>query len=507
MCKPVSMTIQRVKIANFRSIDTLGPLDLGPINLLVGRNNSGKSSIIRAMLAGQVGATLDASLDVRIGADTAVVELTFSPPPPAFLTRRGSTGNEVDLITTLSRSNGLQHRATWASGRMATEPGPIPADRAEGIFVPILGGRRVANYATQLSLPLANALIDRDDYVTARISALTTGSHPASVKYRELVRSILGVEISAVLVGDGQQPGLAVNARSTIPVQRMGEGVGGALRLITELPDAEGKVFLVEEPESDLHPAALRALLDAMAESSQSNQFVVSTHSDLVVRRLGAEPGARIYSVTQEDVEGLPTTQVRAIESAYERLDLLSELGYEVDTPPGWLLLEESSAEVLLREFLIPTFAPGLGILRTVAANGSGDVERKFSDLENFVLFAHLGDPAVRRAWVLVDGDSSGRKVVEQLRRRFSSWPAEHFQHLSQNDLESYYPPRFADAVSEIRTSHVKDVKRSLKKRLLVQVRDWCREEPATAAKEFESSAADLIATLNGLESLVPRDL
>ena len=189
-------------------------------------------------------------------------------------------------------------------------------------------------------------------------------------------------------------------------------------------------------------------------------------------------------------MEDLPTTQVRAIESAYERLDLLSELGYEVDTPPGWLLLEESSAEVLLRG--IPDShirARARHLSRTVAANGSGDVERKFSDLENFVLFAHLGDPAVRRAWVLVDGDSSGRKVVEQRRRRFSSWPAEHFQHLSQNDLESDHPPRFADAVSEIRTSHVKDVKRSLKKRLLVQVRDWCREEPATAAKEFESSA------------------
>ena len=55
----------------------------------------------------------------------------------------------------------------------------------------------------------------------------------------------------------------------------MGAGLSGTLSLIVGLSVAKDQLFIIEEPEDDLHPAALKELLDAIAESSQSNQFII----------------------------------------------------------------------------------------------------------------------------------------------------------------------------------------------------------------------------------------
>jgi predicted ATPase len=51
---------------------------------------------------------------------------------------------------------------------------------------------------------------------------------------------------------------------------------------------ASGKTT-IEEPETDLHPRALHGLLDLIVQSAaeHNNQFVISTHSNIVVRHLG----------------------------------------------------------------------------------------------------------------------------------------------------------------------------------------------------------------------------
>jgi hypothetical protein len=57
----------------------------------------------------------------------------------------------------------------------------------------------------------------------------------------------------------------------------MGEGIPHLLGLINDLCLAENKLFLIEEPENDIHPKALKRLLDLIIQKSQSNQFVIST--------------------------------------------------------------------------------------------------------------------------------------------------------------------------------------------------------------------------------------
>ena len=51
----------------------------------------------------------------------------------------------------------------------------------------------------------------------------------------------------------------------------MGEGVTNILGLITDLCVAENNIFLIEEPENDIHPKALKALLDLIASKADAN--------------------------------------------------------------------------------------------------------------------------------------------------------------------------------------------------------------------------------------------
>lgn len=481
---------------NFRSIADTGVVQLGPVNVLTGRNNAGKSAILRAMYMAQSGPTFIADRDVRFEATEATVRLWLDdrrPRPDVGLETLPADGY---LEVTMSPSHDAATRYIFNKGQGANSIDRLPANRETGLFVPVFTRRKASSYSFQVSPALANTVGETDYHLTARIAALTSGDHDGAARYRELMQRVLGVQVRPVLMGDGQQPGIGLSASRAIAIDRMGEGVSSALALIAELADANNRVFLLEEPENDLHPAALRALLEVIVEASEANQFVVTTHSDLVLRVLGAVDGSRVLGVTLNTAAPIPSTEVSAIATQRQRLEILSELGYEPEMPTGWLVMEESTAELIVREVLIPWFVPSLAALRTVAAGGTGDVPRKFNDLVNFVLYAQLSEKYSHRTWVLVDGDESGVKVVADLRSRFTGWNPGHFEHFAEVAFEAYYPPRFAAEVEAIASSGDKRRRQELKGQLAETVRAWAFNDPSTARSELAESAVDVIRKL-----------
>ena len=181
--------------------------------------------------------------------------------------------------------------------------------------------------------------------------------------------------MTAVPSANGQRPGVYLSDRRTIPLDQLGEGVPNLAGLLADLALSEGKLLLIEEPENDLHPRALKALLDLIETSSETNQFLVSTHSNIVARHLGAASDSRLFYVDTERGVLPPVATVQQVPSTPEaRLSVLRELGYSLsdfDLWDGWLILEESSAERIIRDYLIPWFAPLLALVRTLAAGGN----------------------------------------------------------------------------------------------------------------------------------------
>jgi hypothetical protein len=190
-----------------------------------------------------------------------------------------------------------------------------------------------------------------------------------------------------------------------------------------------------------------------------------------------------------------------------ERWALLRKLGYEVgdyEMYDGWLVLEESSAELLIREFIIPWFTPALvGRVKTIAAQGAADVEPRLIDLQRLITFVHL-EPIYRKsAWVLVDGDKAGTAAIESLRSTFSDWPADRFLATPSQNIEAFYPKPFSDQVSAVLAMPRSEERREAKKRLILAVVDWLRKDPQRGREALGESAAPLIQALMGIESVI----
>jgi hypothetical protein len=190
---------------------------------------------------------------------------------------------------------------------------------------------------------------------------------------------------------------------------------------------------------------------------------------------------------------------------------LLNSLGYELidyDLFTAWLIVEESTAEAIVREFLMPWSAPKLnGRIRTIGATGAGDVEPRFVDLQRLMTFVHL-EPIYRyRAWVWCDGDTAGRAAVAKLRASFSSWPAEHFIALNAEAFEKHYPQAFAEDVSQVLAIADRQERRKAKATLCDRIKSWLDADKERGKAALAKSAEAVIGQLKTIEAAVSQQI
>jgi len=252
-----------------------------------------------------------------------------------------------------------------------------------------------------------------------------------------------------------------------------------------------------------LHPRALGALLDLIVESSARNQFIISTHSPAVVSRLASIEGHTLLNVIAGDsIES--SSRVEDITGDRDRRVLaLRELGAEpvdVGLYEGWILFEESSAESIIKQFLIPMFAPRLLSLCTLSTNGADEAPDRLKALERHFLFSHL-EPLYRdRTWVVLDGDVKGAEVKQRILATFGADRDPFIRLLSEPSFERYYPQEFHGRVDEVLAVSDRKTRRQEKRALLLDVLTWLREDPDRARREQESSASPVIALLLDIE-------
>lgn len=142
-------------------------------------------------------------------------------------------------------------------------------------IVPFLSKRKTAHYQEDVRSEHALRVNSDLSYLAAKLSRIANPGFPEYRSYSSACDEILGFVVTATPSANGQRPGMYLPDRQIIPIDQMGEGVPSIVSLLADLAVSKGKLFLIEEPENDLHPRALKALLDLIIESSQANQFVI----------------------------------------------------------------------------------------------------------------------------------------------------------------------------------------------------------------------------------------
>jgi predicted ATPase len=75
------MRVTHLALENFRSFARLGSIKLDRINVIVGPNNAGKSSLLRALQLLQEGVVGNLTGDIRRGASAAIVTIGLADVP------------------------------------------------------------------------------------------------------------------------------------------------------------------------------------------------------------------------------------------------------------------------------------------------------------------------------------------------------------------------------------------------------------------------------------------
>ena len=499
------MKVTSLSISNFRAFSELPTTQLGQINVLIGPNNVGKSSVLRALYSLQLGASGQFQ-DVRIGTKQATIQVGMegAQDSDAWTALRNSQG-----IVTLTLKPNAERTGGNLSLYMETDSvkknlNVIPGRAPNHFIVPFFSKRKAVTYGEDVRQSNALQVSSNFAHLAAKLSRIGNPNFPSYADYSRTCKEMLGFVVTSIPSQNGQRPGIYLPDKSTLFIDQLGEGVPNIVGMLADLTSSEGKLFLIEEPENDLHPGSLKALLELILVRAECNQFVISTHSNIVLRHLGSHPDSKIFSVTSVEGAVPPAASLAEIDNSPEaRLSVLETMGYglsDFELWDGWLILEESSAERVIRDYLIPWFAPKLSRLRTLSARGVNRVEPVFDDYLRLVCFAHLEEVYRNKTWVRVDGDEPGNRVVKKLREKFSNWESSRFESFQHENFEKYYPKEFEKDIEEVLALIDKGAKRRAKKELLDRVLTWLDEDEDRARQALTESAEEIVTFLKQIE-------
>lgn len=341
--------ITRLEIENFKAIKHLA-LDLDPLTVLVGPNDSGKSTILQALhllsrlardaepelhlTIAQCVRDLDDANEMRIavsgvvgGADHELaysVDLTFGP--------RFARDHLLTVAVRTDEQVSTYPRANYR-GALARLPAAILED---------LGARLVAFEPRALAQPCASDAPFASDGSGLPALLLRLRTDLDERPFSSLVDDLRRMSPFVTSVGlDTHTRAGVVAAQFAIGPERRAvraDAVSSGVLLMTGylalLHGTPARRFLVEEPENGVHPHALLQIADVLrALPERGRQVVMTTHSPVLLNYLEA---SHIRIVTRSASDGV--TAIRAIDSR-----VFNELNQKVDFGALWYSIGDAS--------------------------------------------------------------------------------------------------------------------------------------------------------------------
>jgi energy-coupling factor transporter ATP-binding protein EcfA2 len=206
------------------------------------------------------------------------------------------------------------------------------------------------------------------------INHLQTQNQEVHAELVRLTNRVLPAVKSVNAVPDGGNM-FQLMVHSVAPAQRRGDlavslasvgtGVGNVVAILyVALASQTPRIILLEEPNSYLHPRALRELLAILADVGAQHQFFITTHSSDVLRTVKAS------TVTQLEYDGQQTTRKQVPGAKLGELKAgLMDIGIRISDLHGcdrvlWVegQTEEAVFPLLLRKYF-PDIASGTAVL------------------------------------------------------------------------------------------------------------------------------------------------
>ncbi|MDC0718414.1 ATP-dependent nuclease [Nannocystis bainbridge] len=409
-------------LLNFRHLEGLQLRNLAAVNIIVGPNNVGKTTLFRGLQAFALtrsnppGSADGASLNL----DSAI------PPDQAFVLRSAHFPDHIRHYRSEFHGKSALPRWVGDDGKIyeqvedaarglggvdngflrfvdATELGPmIPinlsqakrvASRISGLHRHWLSRsyhlwhRRKSHYVEMLGSH-HERLDSEAEHLVARLDHVLTGLDGGRLRtdidrfMNAVVPHIGEIGINRTRGANGTEISVAFHDGNAVrSLNELGGGVEQVLALALVLlaePD-EGAVF-IEEPESHLHESAQRRLIQQIKDHRGKRQVFIATHSPIFVNEF---PGANVYRLTR-DPTTKKTTAHPCLSKPHQR-EILDELGVLPSslTQTNCVLWVEGPTEVRLVTHWLGLVAPELLVNQhyTFAQTGGSNILSLAADI------------------------------------------------------------------------------------------------------------------------------
>jgi len=496
------MRIRKIHIKNFRSLRDVALEDIEDFNILIGKNNSGKSNVLESLalffsefaLTGGTTSGLNEYFWFNKSVTDPIefmitIELTDEECEQIFpekilktvKPRHQETYRQIFIHRKIINLQGTwrteslnwsnlplvkddkpltmeEVKKSWGLASLwggttqkvpTTEPLEVAPEMLsvifEGIVEKIKGRFKLISAIRDVKNPIAHRMTLLDSQVQSSLWSLDQSTKvPDERKYAAIEGSF------SKITGQRLDPvqGQIFIRREAIhfPLYFEGGGTQGAINLLYDLKSEpeKGYIFGVEEPETHSHPSFQRKLFDELKDLSiDGHQIFVATHSPIFIDR--ADPsGAWIVKLVD-------------VETKVEKIKELKEIVQEIGAKPSDIFFFANRilfVEGKTEEIILPAFAHRLGVdLKDVAII---PVEGKAKARLNLKAWVKITRNALPIFLIL---DNDARQEVEELVKEGLIEP-ENYHFWQNGTIENYYPEEILkDAFSELNSRYTLGMK------------------------------------------------
>lgn len=442
------MRLVSFSVTNFRSITAAHKIPISQSTVLIGKNNEGKSNLLRALNIAMTTLSSHAQDDVdRYTRISEGPKYSWSRDFPISLQgRKNGTESIFRLEFELAEEEIADFRDQIKSNLNGTLPIEITFNKANSqkIHVPKRGpggtalsmkSSRIAKYIAEriqfnyipavrteeeaqsvvqdmLSVELSQ--LESDPEYLAAIQKISDLQQPILRRVSKTIQdslkqflpNIKGVTVrvpnSARRSALRSQCKVEVDDGSNTLLEYKGDGVKSlaALGLLKDRNNFPGvSIVAIEEPESHLHPGAMHSLRGVIEKLSAKNQVVITTHCPLFVERASINRNILIdgnNAKTAKDIGSIRTLLgIRASDNLVNA---------------SHVVVVEGAEDVIALSALLPTLSAKIGkalkqhqiVLEQIG--GAGNLSYKLTQLANALCVAH----------VLLDNDEAGKKAYDK---------------------------------------------------------------------------------------------
>jgi len=456
--------IKSIKVEGFRGFaepglfnfaepdgDTIG----SGLTLIVGANNSGKSTLLEALSASSA----------KIGTN-----ISFSTSK-----RNIAGGDKVEVVITNTLGETKTLKSIHVGGAAAKVTGQDIVPKAEDVLV-LRSRRHFSPYFNEDNqersrlVSLSKTLPATREGTTNLSGRLFSINNDAQKRERfdNVMKEVLDPVPDWVIdQNDTGQFFLKYKmGEYSHTSDGLGEGIISLLFIIDALYDSEpGSVIAIDEPELSLHPAVQRRLKKLLLEYSKDRQIVISTHSPMFIDWPSISNGAEVLRVTKEGntCKVYPLSQetrskVSGLITDINNPHVLGLDANEVFFLDDGIVVLEGQEDVMMYPKALELL--GATMSGTMFGWGAGGAD-KFD-----IICSLLKDLGFKKVVGIVDNDKTG--ILPDLKAKF---PDYHFDNLPTDDIR-YKPAR--EAVLEkhglIKSGAIETANQALAKALFERV-------------------------------------